>query len=141
MKISFLQIYFLTLRNIISRYRNFKIALFWSLSKSLILLMVLTFVFQFVIEMKINTKVSYVFYILSGLIVWLNFSNNLNDLSESLLNNNMLIKNLYINKNNIFLSYIFLNVLELFIMTFILIILLIFFDNLKLSINFFYLSF
>lgn len=136
--INFLQIYYLTVRNIISRYRNYKIAIFWILFKPLIILTVLTFTFQFIIEMNFNTKVSYVFYILSGLIIWTNFSNNLNDISDSLLNNNMLIKSFYTNKNNIYLSYILLNLIELLVMTLILVLLLLIFEGLIIKFNLIY---
>lgn len=98
-------LYRLILRNFIIRYKNTALGAIWIVLQPLLSLLILTTVFGSFMGLKYETEYNYTLLILSGMIAWNLVSNIINDASESLFNNRLIITKNYVPK----LYFLFVN--------------------------------
>jgi len=87
-------LYYLTLRDILIRYKQTLLGIAWGAFRPLLTIFVFTIVFGRIAHLSDN-GVPYAIMVCCGILPWQFFSNSLNDASNSLLNNSDILSKVY----------------------------------------------
>lgn len=86
--------YFLAWRDIVVRYKQTLLGIFWAIFRPVLTMAVFVLVFGKIAHLA-NDQVNYPLFVLSALLPWLLFSGSLIDTSQSLVNNTHMISKIY----------------------------------------------
>lgn len=86
--------YFLSLRDILVRYKQAFFGIAWALVRPLLNMIVFTLLFGQIAHLP-SDGVNYALFVLAGMLPWQLFSNSIGDTSNSLVNNANLISKIY----------------------------------------------
>ncbi len=113
---------FLSLRDILVRYKQTIIGLIWSIIRPLITMIIFTVVFGKLAKFP-SGDIPYPIFVFSALLGWLFFANSLNDVSNSLIANSNIISKIYFPRIIIPTSSVIVNFIDFSISLIILLIL------------------
>ncbi|OGK30943.1 hypothetical protein A3F29_02740 [Candidatus Roizmanbacteria bacterium RIFCSPHIGHO2_12_FULL_33_9] len=88
-------LYNLTAREIKSRYKQSFLGYFWVILNPLFQMLVLAFVFSFFIRIPVEFNIPYSVFLYSGLLPWTLFAQSIMSATNSLIENETLIKKVY----------------------------------------------
>lgn len=88
-------IFFLTWKNLLVRYKQTVVGLFWHFLKPLMILLALSVVFGRIANLDNKQNYPYLLLVMTGLLPWQFFSTALSDCSESLVVNYQVITKIY----------------------------------------------
>jgi lipopolysaccharide transport system permease protein len=102
-------------RDIIVRYKQTVLGVAWSVIRPLLTAMVMVFAFGKIAKLDQDSPIPYMLVVMPGVIVWLFFSQSLNQVSNSIVINNNLVSKVYFPRILIPLSSLMLGLLDAFI--------------------------
>jgi lipopolysaccharide transport system permease protein len=103
----------LGMKNIVVRYKQTILGLMWSFLNPLLSILVFTLVFSVFIGLRVQGKhTSYTLLVLSGLICWQLFSETVNNIESSLINNSNILNKIYFPRIIFCISSGFVTILE-----------------------------
>lgn len=119
-------VYFLTWKDVTVKYKQTVIGILWAVIQPLMAMLIFTIFFgQFA---KIPSEgVPYPIFVYTGLLLWQFFVSSLNDIANSLINNQSIVSKVYFPRLILPLSYTLNNFVDFVIGTIILIILMIYY--------------
>lgn len=88
-------LWILSKRDISVRYKQTLLGLAWSVLRPLMTMMIMVFVFSLVAKLEGDPGIPYPLMVLSGLTIWIFFSNTLTQISNSILLNSNLVSKVY----------------------------------------------
>lgn len=117
---------FLSLRDLLVRYKQTTIGILWSIIRPLITMLIFTVVFGVFAKFP-SDGVPYPIFVFAALLGWQFFANSLNEVSNSLISNSNIISKIYFPRIIIPSSTVIVNLIDFLISLFILFILFIFY--------------
>lgn len=117
--------YFLAWRDIVVRYKQTFLGVFWAIVRPLLTMAVFALVFGKIAHLATG-EVNYPLFVLSGLLPWMLFAGSLVDTSQSLVNNGHMISKVYFPRVILPISDIMVHLVDFFIGLTVLLLLLLF---------------
>lgn len=102
-------------RDILVKYKQTVLGIGWSVIRPLITMIVMAFAFGKIGKLDTNTAIPFTLVVAPGVIIWLFFSQSLQALSQSIVNNSNLVSKVYFPRLIIPLSTIFLGLVDVLI--------------------------
>lgn len=107
-------LYILAHRDILVRYKQTVLGLLWTFFKPLLSMIAFTIVFSKIAKLP-SDEIPYPVLVLSGLLPWYFFSNTLNEMSNSIINNQSMVSKIYFPRLLLPLSTISVGVVDIVI--------------------------
>lgn len=106
--------YFLAWRDVMVRYKQTLLGVFWAIIRPILNMIIFTFVFGKIANLS-TFGVNYPLFVLAAMLPWQLFANSLADTSQSLINNAAMISKVYFPRFILVTSHIMVHLLDFFI--------------------------